>query len=67
MAVDKTHFPLIHKFGKDQVNVYLKSFPGDFGVLLVKKNFYKSMFPKLLNDKNGLGHMLKIQAVRTFI
>lgn len=67
MAVDKTHFPLIHKFGKDQVNVYLKIFPGDFGVLLVKKNFYKSMFPKLLNDKNGLSHMLKIQAVRTFI
>lgn len=47
MAVEETHLLLIHKCGRDPVNVYLKSFPGDSGVHLVKKHFYKSTFPKI--------------------
>lgn len=47
MAVEEPHLPLIHKFGKNPVNVYLKNSPGDSGVPLLEKHFYKSMFPKI--------------------
>lgn len=60
MAIEGQPFPLIHKYGKDPVNVIRKSFPGNSTIVLLKKSiFINPCFQKLLNDKCGLGCSLK--------
>ena len=39
IVIEKPQLPLIHKFGKDPINIYSKTFSSEFGVRLAKKKF----------------------------